>query len=141
MRRPLLTRDDLLVLGVAAVLVTVLVLAQGADLRSTTNVLGVAVFALLVWRLTTPLWRALRGHAVAEERAVGDDDGGSSSTVNSHGEFLNLIGVLWPRAKTLHNSKCGRVGADAATAPPAATTSAPRPTAARSAGRSPLSLR
>lgn len=51
MRRPLLSRYDVGLLGTTAVVVTFIIVAQGADLRYASTVLGVTVFALLMWRL------------------------------------------------------------------------------------------
>ena len=53
MRRPLLTRYDTVLLGTSAALVTAILVTQHADLRLASMVLGVAVFALLMWRLVS----------------------------------------------------------------------------------------
>lgn len=53
MRRPLLTRYDALLLTVAALFVTVVLVAYGRDLRTVSAILGVATFALLTWRLVS----------------------------------------------------------------------------------------
>ena len=53
MRAPILNRYDVVLLGTSALLVTLVLITQHADLRLASTVLGVTVFGLLMWRMVS----------------------------------------------------------------------------------------
>lgn len=111
---PTTSRVHSALVGVATVLLLGLVVAQGADLRRFSAALGVAVFALLTWRIVstwgvlTPLERYLAGglatapllSAIAQQALVQASGGALPNNpwlwvLIAHRAGCVLIVVLW----------------------------------------------